>query len=438
MDQVQTWLSAPASPPWAQSRAADRTALLKWLTLLAAGVCTNFTLELVGAFPVGEFVLAGALGVVALCVVLNHSVPGSLLRSRLLWTFIACQAVALLAYVASDISWGSTPNDMARGWARMIFLTVDILAVAFLFDVPDRPPEIGFVCFQVGYALGGALATLKGDVLFDDYWKFGWGPPVTIALLLLAPRAGFWLCQLACFALGLVHVALGFRSMGAICVLVPALMLFQRASRRERVLALGLAGMLALVVLASGRVSLSSSGEGGDVRSLRSNIERTAMVQAAWEGFQRSPWLGNGSWFSKSNVMQEFFALRYDKSMVAGIGSFGQDDGDAGFAIHSQILVALAEGGVLGGTFFLFYGAMLLWALGTLILTRPWNLWSNLCVFFMVLKLCDLATSPFSGFHRVLIAVAVGLVLLVWYKPPSHRGLASGDSLSTATPALGS
>ncbi len=88
-------------------------------------------------------------------------------------------------------------------------------------------------------------------------------------------------------------------------------------------------------------------------------------------------------------------------------------------AIHSQILVCLAEGGLLGGVFFLFYGAMLLWALGWLVLTQRWQLWTHLGVFFLLLKLCDLATSPFSGAHRVLIAAAVGLILLLWHRAPA-------------------
>lgn len=420
MDRVQTWLAAHAPEPAASERADAAAAHLKWLTLFAAGACTNFTLELVGAFPVGEFFLVGALGVAFLCLALNHAVPeDSLLRSHLLWIFVGCQAVALLGYMISDISWGSTSGDMARGWARMIFLTVDIVAVAFLFDVPGRRPEIGFIIYQIGYAVGGVLITLRGGVLFDDYWKFGWGLPVTIAVLILAPTAGFWVAQAACLTLGVVHVALGFRSVGALCLALPAVMLFQRLTPRQRVLALTAAGLLAAILLGTGRLTLRSGD--GDVRSTRSDIERTAMVQAAWEGFLRSPWVGNGSWFSKSNVMQEFFSLRYEKSMYYGVGSFGQDDGDFGIAIHSQILVTLAEGGILGGCFFLFYGAMLLWALGHLVLTRAWEWTSHLCVFYLLLKFSDLFTSPFSGFYRVLIAAAVGLILVLWRDRHRHR-----------------
>jgi hypothetical protein len=400
------------------TQATMQAALWKWGALLAAGFCTNFTVETVGAFPIGEFVLAAALGVAVLGLVLDHAIAGALLRSRLLWIFVACQVVALLGYVVSDLYWGSTTTDMARGWARMIFLTIDIVAIAFLFDVPSYRPEIGFVMFLTGYGLGSAAATLMGNVLFDDYWKFGWGPSVTIFVILLAPRAGFWLAQAACIALGVVHLALDFRSMAAICLLTPAVVILQRFPLKGRVIAVVCAIFLGVAALGSSRLTRAAS-DPGDIRAVRSDVERTAMVQAAWEGFMRSPWLGNGSWFSKSDVMQQFFALRYQKSWEAGIGSFGEDDGDLGFAIHSQILVALAEGGVLGGVFFAVYGVMLLWTLGVLAFARDWNVWSNIIVFYLLLKFCDLCTSPFSGFHRVLIAVAAGLILLIKYRPTS-------------------
>lgn len=385
--------------------------------LIAAGLFTNFTVGVVGAFPVGEFILAGALAYVVLHVVLEHSAPGSLLHSRLLWTFMGCQAVALLGYVLSDIYWGSSANDMARGWARMIFLGIDVLAIAFLFDVPGRDPFIGFVCFQIGFALGGAAATLMGDVLFDDYWKFGWASPVTIAALILAPRLGFWAAQFASVGLCAVSVLYDFRSLAAICLAAPALIIFQRCSGRLRVAVAG--AIVALGLLAA--VYVSSHPGTKDVRSARSDVERGAMVQAAWEGFLRSPWLGNGSWFSKSNVMQEFFAIRYENSIRNGVGSYEEDQVDLVVAIHSQILVGLAEGGVLGGCFFLFYGAMLLWALGTIVLTQTWSLWTNLCVYFLLLKISDLLSSPFSGAHRVFIAAAVGLILVLWHKRPSWQ-----------------
>ena len=410
--------------------AAAQTAWVKLAALLAAGFLTNFTVSLVGALPVGEFVLAGALGWLAVQAAFAHVIAAAIFRSKLLWIFIGCQAVAFGGYMLSDIYWASSGNDIARGWARMVFLGIDVLAIAYLFDLPGLPPLLGFATFEAGYALGGAASTLMGNVLFDDYWKFGWAGPVTIAVMIFAPRLGFWTAQAACLALVAVHVAYDFRSLAAVCIGVAILMVFLRLVVRQRVAALAVCAVLGIAALFG--LKHWSETRGDNVRSARSDVERAAMVQAAWEGFLRSPWLGNGSWFSRSNVMQEFFAIRYQNSIENGVGSYEEDGDDNAIAIHSQLLVGLAEGGILGGCFFLFYGAMLLWALGWIVLTQYWTPWSPLCVFYLLLKVSDLLTSPFSGAHRVLIAVGVGLILLLWHRAPAEEELPLGTAAEPA------
>jgi hypothetical protein len=177
--------------------------------------------------------------------------------------------------------------------------------------------------------------------------------------------------------------------------------------------------LLLLPVCAAAALGLVFYGYGmaGDSESHRgrSDVERTAMLHAAWNGFCRSPFIGNGSWFSKSNVMDDFFAIRYELSILDGVGSFSaEDDSDGGITLHSQILVGLAEGGILGGMFFLAYGAALVWGILHLTLNRQWTRLSPIFLFTLIMALWALAMSPFSGMHRVLIAVAAGLVLILW------------------------
>ena len=147
--------------------------------------------------------------------------------------------------------------------------------------------------------------------------------------------------------------------------------------------------------------------------STASSRDRSAMMRAAWDGFAGSPFVGQGSWFSRSNVMDNFLALRTEQARDAGVGGFATDVVEEGLAVHSQMLVALAEGGILGGCFFLFYGASLLWALGFCILQRPLDRLSPLYLLTLASALANLLFSPFSGAHRVGIAIAVGLVLLL-------------------------
>ena len=394
----------------------------RMVAAFAAGALTPFTVELMGLFPIGEVVLAATLGYIVLYLALQHRWPEGLLRSPVLWVFMACQAIAFVGYVLADLYWNSSGNDMARGWARMVFLAIDIVSIVFLFYGPRQHQISGFLSFEVGYAVGMSCVAAFGYVLFEDYWKFGWATPVTIAVLLLAPRLGFWVTQAACTGLGVLHYVLDFRSLAGICLLVPVALMVQWLPKGTRV-----AALLVVAVLGVGTVTFRdfnshktrSSSE--TARAGRSDIERSAMLEAAWNGFKRSPWLGNGSWFSKSNVMEDFFAIRYENSWLDGIGSYEEEQAVSVIALHSQILVALAEGGILGGCFFVFYGIMLLWALWYCVIVQPWHYCSAFYVYFLLLKVWDLGMSPFSGAHRVLIAVAVGLILVLWHESAARK-----------------
>lgn len=381
---------------------------LLWAAAFAAGFATPFTVSLVGEMPVGEIVLLGIASFAVLGVVAHRRWPGPLMGGRWFRFFLVAQAVAFFGYVLSDVIRGSAPHDMIRGWARMGFLTVDLLAVAYLFDFSAR----NFAALAgYGLALGTGAHTLLVGALFGDTWKFGYGGPVTLLVLLLSPVLGMSFAQGAIALLGGLHLALGYRSLGAECLLVAALITVLRFPRKVRVWALpALVGSVALAALTL-YATLQHEGEGA--RSGRSDVERSAMMRAAWDGFAGSPFVGQGSWFSRSTVMDNFLALRTERARDAGVGGFATDVVEEGLAVHSQLLVALAEGGILGGCFFLCYGASLLWALGFCILQRPLDRLSPLYLLTLASALANLLFSPFSGAHRVGIAIAVGLVLLL-------------------------
>jgi hypothetical protein len=81
--------------------------------------------------------------------------------------------------------------------------------------------------------------------------------------------------------------------------------------------------------------------------------------------------------------------------------------------LHSQILVALAEGGLFGGAFFIVFGLGLAWSLAHTVLVRPWHRLAPMTILILLLAVWNLLFSPFSGAHRVHIATACGLILLL-------------------------
>jgi hypothetical protein len=42
------------------------------------------------------------------------------------------------------------------------------------------------------------------------------------------------------------------------------------------------------------------------------------MIGAAWQGFRESPFIGQGSWFSKSRVMDDFLVRRHEACKAGG------------------------------------------------------------------------------------------------------------------------
>ena len=373
----------------------------------ALGLLDHVTLRLVGLMPVDELLLGAVLVQMVVWIAFLRRLPGPLVSPRLLGFFLAAQVIALASYVVADLYRESWTGDMVRGWSRMLFLGINILGFAQLFGVSSR----AFVALQIGLIFS-FVGSLMAGPLFGDYWKFAFAYPVTTAVLLAAPRwLGFHASVARVLCAGGAAIRHGF----------PQSRRHLRGHRRAAAAPL-FSGVVAprhspaparwsswSCRPCSRSKALSSSGE----RGTRSNVERSAMLQAAWEGFCRSPIIGQGSWFSRSTVMDDFLLIRMENAQQAGVGGFDDTDFE-GVAIHSQILVALAEGGLFGATFFIVYGAFILWGLWFCLVDAPWHWVIPVRLFILLVAFWNLLMSPFSGPHRVEIALAVGLILLLW------------------------
>ena len=376
------------------------------------GLLSPFTVSLVGEMPVGEVVLLMVFGWMVVYLTIEHRWPGNLLRNRLLRWMLVCQGFALLGYVISDLCWGSSPLDMARGWARMAFLGIDLFTLGYLF-LAGRKGTL--IALQWGAVIGGMIPPLIARPLFGDYWKFGFGTPVCLAVLLLLPSVGFWLGEAALFGLCALNFLLNFRSLSATFLVVSVLLLVIKQPVVVRLFILPVFVLLTGMALV---VFTELSGAANRNHDLRSDVSRTAMLEAAAHGFVEHPLMGNGSWFSRSDVINDFLERRFEKAQEIHLGGIARQamatDEENPYAIHSQLLVALAEGGILGGAFFLLYGAALFWTTAHVVLFQRWTGFSALYLYVLINAFFNLLMSPFSGVHRVYIAVASGLVLVIW------------------------
>lgn len=380
------------------------------LLSLAAGTLTPFTISLGGEMPLGELLLFVAAGWALLIAALAHAWPGDLWKSPAFLGFMLCQAAALTAYVASDLVRGSAPHDYIRGWARMVFLAVDLAAVAYLAGCSAR----NLLLLVVGVQIGEIAKVMFDGALFGDVWKFGYALPVTVAVLLVAGRMGVCASICAGVALGVLHFHLDFRSLGMLCLIVAACVGVQWFPRHLRgwIAPIGLGCGLALGAWVYSQTRNDREGQ----RSTRSDVERSAMVIAALEAFRESPLIGNGSWFSRTRVMDNFMVIREERAKTAGVGGFAgaNEIEDDIIALHSQILVTLAEGGIFGASFFIPYAFALCWALHRQVVGRDWSPAAPIRCFILCVALFHAFLSPFSGAHRVGIAFATILVVLIY------------------------
>lgn len=367
------------------------------------GALNPFAVRLVGLMPLSEVVVLVVLAGVTLGVLLTGRSPVGVDAPRLLVLLLGCQMIGLGGYVFSDLVRESAPGDMIRGWSRMVFLMLDTCCVAFLVHCSRR--ILGAVA--CGIVVGVCEPLLHGP-LFGDWWKFGFGLPVTVLLCLAGPlllgRVG---AVAALAAIAVAHFLLDFRSMAALCLAVAALLslrFFDVKIRRALFVLGAIAALSALPFI----VERAFSADGH--RASRSNAERSAMLQAATEAFLQSPLIGSGSWFSNTGVMDDFLVIRKINARLAGVGGFDERDAE-GLAIHSQLLVSLAEGGIFGAAFFIAYGCLLLLAIYLVAVEIPFHQILPFMLFFLFMGFFNLLMSPFSGAHRVDIAITVAVIL---------------------------
>lgn len=381
----------------------------RWLWLLqrhgpaifcgVAGFLGAFTIPLGGRMPLGELLLLAAFPWII--VKAFHRRGWSARIQQLGWyqLLLVLAGITVLGYGISDLYRETAFENVSRGWARVAFLGIDLVVIAHFIDAKWSRLQT----FVLALLLGGTAHALVEGPLFDEWWKFGFGYSVTaLALFSLAGR-GPALQVTAAAGLGLLNLALGARSLGAICLLTGAFFGISYARGIWRPLALlGSVGVTTGLLVAAHFLVLEDQQHAG------SNIERQSMVETAVDAFIDSPLIGQGSWFTATGAIRRL----EDRRLLLEPGFRGYSEEEARqLAIHSQLLVALAEGGLLGGAFFFGLAALVAKSLRSLTLVPVPH---RAFVLYVVLNGgWNLLMSPFSGVARVEIVLLVCTGLLV-------------------------
>ncbi len=374
---------------------------MAWTSVLVflLGALVPVPIELVGVMYAGELLL---LVVAAWAIVVNLQNPRFWDRALLLP--LASLGVTFLGYILSDLINNSGISNLVRGWARLVFLATDILAMYFLC----RKRPLNLLIFCSGIAAGATVAAESQSGLdVSMRYKLAIAVSITIAVLclgaLLRGRLQYLSVSLALAAAGVVHIWMDFRSLGAVCLLTGAIV-FSKTLERSRIR--GLYAVLLLGAVAAGVGILSYSyyftQDSYSQRRRESDNWRLASAAAAMDAIRRAPLLGSGSWATSSQILAVFDASFADNAGRRLSGRAGME-----LAGHSQVLQAWYEAGILGLAFFVYFANTLLRALWISIFRAQLDPLMPLVILSCLLSVYNLGFSPFAGTHRIQIAISV-------------------------------
>lgn len=365
----------------------------------AVGFLSAFTFSFGGKMPVGELLLLALFPWVLVKAAMLKEWPARMQQLGWFHLLLVLSAVTAAGYVASDLYRATSAHNLVRGWARVGFLVLDLVTIAFLVDRSWARLRTLVVALYAGNVVHAVVA----GPLHGEWWKFGVGYPLTVLGVLLVAGRPVMLQSLVALGLAALNFVMGARSLGAVCLLTSVFLVQREVRGLWRLLILvGALGVAAGLSVLADRLVLQEQDHEG------SNLERRSMVDTSLQLFLESPVLGQGSWFTAGKALSRLEENR--AAIDPGFRTYTAEEAGQ-LSIHSQLLTALAEAGILGGAFFLGLGALLLKTTRTLL----WHaIPARAFMFYLVLSgLWNLLMSPFSGVARVEIAVLVCACLLV-------------------------
>lgn len=387
------------------------------LLLFAMGALVFHRFNLVGVLTMSELVTLGYF-----CLnwrnVLRSAYGNPVLKNVLLaWAgYLAMQ-------MTSDMVNDTLASDMQRGWARLVFLGVNIAVIGHVsrFRI-DR-----IMAFYLGYVLSLLLNTYTVSDPWLLEWKFGYGPILTMSIAVLMGLAGPGILgragALALMAAGFIHLQSNARSLGGLSIFTGMLSLlaeyFSRNLRdRSSALSARFLVPVFLFIFSIHQVYTygASSGlfgektmekynkqtsEGRNVLS-GARMEYTIAIPAIIE----RPVLGYGSWARNSEWVKKYIYINkmdptaYDAEFLMELGII---------PTHSHILGSWAEAGFMGGLFWIY---ILVLSAGTFVgMLRHVDLpFRAFLLFIVALFMWDILFSPFGLERRVLDPAVIVLV----------------------------
>ncbi|MBP6179303.1 MAG: hypothetical protein KA473_14685 [Anaerolineales bacterium] len=395
------------------------------------GVLSAFYVRFIGQLYISEILF------LLLAILLFHRRKQAL-QNPYVKNILAYGVIWFLAQVIADLYLSTLSTDAWRGWALIFFSMADFLGLYLL--VFPNPQRLGL--YSVGFASGLILQTIiePGYLFAQQFWKFGYGYPVTLLILTFPvivfgkfTRVKMRLWGIIIFLVGVISLYFDFRSVGGVTLLTFFLLWLRAtrigkyfASRRNYGSLVMLSVLLVLLanVILLGYNYLAQRDELSDFATQRerwlaggnllNNIlySRPNLIPAYY-AISDSPWIGHGSWARDPSYRNYYFQAAYllgtqfEESDWLRVERFVNKT-DL-ISPHSHLLQAWVWSGIVGAIFWLLILWILIRSLAASY-TYP-NPLFPLAVFLGLLGIWNIFFSPFGSTLRLQWALSLNVFL---------------------------
>jgi hypothetical protein len=377
--------------------------------ILICGLTSPIVLQQLGLLFIGEILLA-LLGIYILIDLVFqpfYKQKKNIFSEPVFQQFMIALAISLFGFFISDWLTNTSTANFLRGWAKLVFLVLDIISLGFASY--KNPWNIWW--FNLGLGVGGMIKSLIiGDIFSADNWKGQFSPAISLLLLICTspiPNQNILACVIGLF--GLVNMYVDARSLALQCLMVSCIIWVKsKNTLRFSIRKMIIPAVAVLCLL--GIIYFQTQGN-YMARRDTSNTIRGAGYHIAWKAIQESPIIGYGSWAKNRDLAKEYIDIT--RHTYSNIDAVPKIDEIENIPAHSQILQSWVEGGMLGTTFFVLYGFRLVQGLFRLVIQSTYNQFFPLFFFNFLISLWHWIASPFASSHRISIAVTVVMLCLL-------------------------
>jgi|CXWL01.1.fsa_nt_gi hypothetical protein len=370
------------------------------------GLPSLYTLNLMGELYATEVILP-----VFTIILLLSGKEKHIFQEKIFWAFVLSTVVMIIGYIISDLVAGTSQFNYLRAWGRNTILFSDIVCLSIIAATDKR-----YVWWHIfGVSLGSIIYLQSTGVSFTNAnWKLAYSQPILLLIFVAGYLVSNFVIIWLAIAVGIFSFYMDSRSFSSMCILLAGILWIRRGNPEilkistKSLTKIIVAGSIAVLIILS---VLAQTDEDFSSRRDISSIGRFAALRIAVIAISDSPILGFGSW---GEGTKKYAAMLYMETQNE-IHRLGQNNYHqrGTFMAHSQILQSWMEGGIFAAQLFIYYGYQILASLKKIILSRRLDYMTTFYCFLLLGAFWGLFMSPYSGGHRLGIAIAIAIICAV-------------------------